>query len=393
MENGKESFNQTFGEINKVTNASSKRKYTVGSITKLFTAVLFAKLVEAKQISLEEKLSNYFPNIPNANKIEIKHMLNHTSGLKNYVSKGDSLHFWLSEPQTKKEILNEIVAQGILFEPGESMKYSNSAYYLLGRILEKKHQKPYEKILTDEITIPFNLNNTIALAENSTYDNVAKSYEKKNGNWEEMKEFYFPNTFSAGYIASTAFDMNTFLNALFTGKIIKKETLQDMLPQGEDWFGLGVMKAPFYEHVGYGHGGDTYGTHSVASYLPEKNLAITYIVNGENYPTNEFAIGLLSIIYDKEYKLPEFTEYIPEKRFLKLYEGTYGADGFPITVKIYEEDGSLKAQGEGQPAFTLNPVEKHIFDFKKAGLEIEFKPFDNTLIFNQAGRTFELKKQ
>ena len=106
-----------------------------------------------------------------------------------------------------------------------------------------------------------------------------------------MEEFYFPNAYSAGYIATTASDMNKFLNALFNYKIIKKETLQSMLPKENDWFGLGIMKAPFYEYIGYGHGGDIYGTHSVAAYTLENKLAVTYIINGENYPTNDFAIG------------------------------------------------------------------------------------------------------
>lgn len=394
MENGKEVINETFGEINKnPSNLLSERKYTIGSITKLYTAVLFAKLFEEEKISFEEKLNAYFPKIPNADEIQIKHMLNHTSGLKNYVSKGDSLHFWLKEPKTKREIINEIVMQGVSFQPGDSLSYSNSAYYLLGRILEKKHKKPFEQILADEITKPFNLKNTVALSEGNSYTNVAKSYEKKDGKWVEMEEFYFPNAYSAGYIATTASDMNAFLNALFNYKIIKKETLQSMLPKENDWFGIGIMKAPFYEHISYGHGGDTYGTHSVATYTLENKLAVTYIINGESYPTSDFAIGLLSIIYDKDYKLPSFKEYTPDEKFYSAYSGTYTSDKLPFKIKIYTEDGALKAQGEGQPAFTLNPVEKHIFDFKKAGIEIEFEPYQENMRLKQAGQEIQMTKE
>ena len=208
-----------------------------------------------------------------------------------------------------------------------------------------------------------------------------------------MEEFYFPNAYSAGYIATTASDMNKFLNALFNYEIIKKETLASMLPKENDWFGMGIMKAPFYEHKGYGHGGDTYGTHSVATYTLENKLAVTYIINGENYPTNDFAIGLLSIVYDKEYTLPSFKEYTPDKKFYSAYEGNYISDKLPIKIKIYTEDGLLKAQGEGQPAFTLNPVEKHIFDFKKAGIELEFDPYQETMPLKQAGQDFKVTKE
>ena len=394
FDNGNEVINETFGTINKSSNYTiSNRKYTIGSITKLYTAVLFAKLLEEGKIGFDEKLKTYFPDIPNADKIELNHMLNHTSGLKDYVSKSDTLHFWLKESRTQKEIMDEIIGQGISFQPGDSLDYSNSAYYLLGRILEKKHNKPYEQILADEIAKPLHLKNLIALSDGKLHSNIAKSYEKKNGEWIELEEFYFPNAFSAGYIASTASDMNAFLNALFNYKIIKKETLESMLPKENDWFGMGMMKVPFYEHKGYGHGGDTYGTHSVATYTKENNLAVSYIINGENYPTNDFAIGLLSIIYDKENKLPDFKEYTADKKFFEAYSGTYFSDQLPIKIKIYTEDGELKAQGEGQPAFSLNPVEKHIFDFKKAGVELEFDPYKEIMILKQAGQEFEMIKK
>ena len=393
-EKGKEVINETFGASNKNTEyALSERKYTVGSITKLYTAVLFAKLVEEGKIGFNEKLETYFPEIPNADKIEIKHMLNHTSGLNNYVSKGDSLHFWLKKPRTQKEILDEIIAQGISFEPGESFDYSNSAYYLLGKILEKKHKKSYEQILADEITNPLKLTNTVALSENASYTTVAKSYEKKKEEWSEMEEFYFPNAYSAGYIATTGPEMNAFMEALFNYEIIKEETLTDLLPKDEDWFGMGIMKVPFYEHKGYGHGGDTYGTHSVASYTEENQLAITYVINGENYPTNDFAIGLLSIIYDKDYTLPSFDKYTPDTKYFEAYSGTYVSDKLPIKIKVYVEDGQLVAQGEGQPSLVLSPSEKHIFDYKKAGLELEFDPYEEKMILKQAGQIFEMEKE
>lgn len=394
LDNGKEVINETFGAFNlNSDDTTSDRKYTIGSITKLYTAVLFAKLLEEGNIRFEEKLQNYYPEIPNADKIEIRHMLNHTSGLKNYVSKGDSLHFWLKDPRTQKEIHDEIISQGVLFEPGDSLSYSNSAYYLLGGILEKKHDKTFEQILEDEITTPLQLTNVIALSAGNTHSNIAKSYEKKGDNWAEIQEFYFPNAYSAGYMATTAREMNQFLDALFNYKIIKKETLDSMLPQNNDWFGLGIMKAPFYEHKGYGHGGDTYGTHSVATYTIENKLAVTYIINGENYPTNDFAIGLLSIIYDKEHTLPNFTVYTPDKKYYEAYAGTYVSDKLPINIKVYTEEGALKAQGQGQAAFSLNPVEKHIFDYKKAGIELQFDPYKETMVLKQAGQEFLMTKE
>lgn len=393
FENGQEVVGETFGPQNVAAPSLENRKYTIGSITKTYTAVLAAKLKEENRLSFDEHLSDYFPSIAGADKITLRQMLNHTSGLRNYVVKNDSLPFWLKEPRTHTEILDQIRQQGLAFEPGDSMQYSNSAYYLLGKIVEKKHQKKYSQVVQDEIAKPLQLQNTIVLDEAELPDNVAKSYERKGGQWQVMEEFYFPNAFAAGNIATSAKDVVLFLNKLFAYKLISQSTLTEMLPQGNDWFGLGIMKAPFYEHKGYGHGGDTYGTHSVASYDPESGISLAYIINGEDYPTNDFAVGLLSIIYDKDYKLPDFTAYIPNKNFYEAYEGVYETDKLPITIKIYKEGDELMAQGEGQDAFALTPKAKQTFEYLKAGVVIEFNPYENKLVLKQGGQTFEMVKK
>lgn len=391
-ENGNEVLNSTFGEQNIHAAESEIRGYTVGSITKMFTALLFAKLYEDGEIGLDEKLSNYYSQIPNSDKIELKHMLSHTSGLGDYLVKNDSLMYWLKNPQTDEDIINEIIRQDVSFQPGDSLEYSNSAYYLLARILEKKHGKPFKNIIADEIATPLGLQNTLGIDQFSVHKNIAKSYKKKNGTWSEMEELYFPNVSGAGDIVSNAFDLNKFLNAIFSNQIISQSTLNEMLPAKGDWFGMGIMKVPFYEVISFGHGGNTYGTSSVMSYNPSNNLAISYIINGENHPTNDFAIGLLSIVYDKEFTLPDFHEYAADKKFYEFYEATYGAEGFPITIKIYQEEGELRGEGEGQPSFALTPTEKHVFKFQSAGIKLTFDIEKGNMMLEQAGQKFELKK-
>lgn len=393
FENGQEIISKTFGKCNVKSPSTENKKYAIGSITKLFTAVLMAKLKEDNKIDFNEKLSAYFPSITNAKNITLKQMLNHTSGLKDYVVKNDSLPYWLKKTRTHKEIMEEIINEGVAFNPGDSMKYSNSAYYLLGKILEKKYQKSFNAILQTEIAKPLNLKNTIAIDETNKSLNFAKSYEIKNNDWQEIEEFYFPNAFSAGSIVSTAKDLNIFLNNLFSYKIISEKTLKLMLPEDKNHFGLGIMKVPFYEHISYGHGGDTYGTHSVTFYNIDNNISVTYIINGEEYPTNNFAIGLLSIIYGKDYKLPNFDAYNPDKRFYHDYEGVYTTDKLPMSFKVYQEDNELKVQAEGQPSFTLTPKGKHIFEFLKAGSVFEFDIYKQKMTLKQSGQVFEMIKK
>lgn len=392
FENDKEVIRESFGEMNKPTEVSCDKMYPIGSITKLFVAVVFAKLNEKNRIDFNEKLKPYFPEIPNADKIKIKHLLNHTSGLGDYVSKGKQDPYWLREPHSEKEIMDEIISQGVSFKPGSSLKYSNSAYYLLGKILEKKYQKPFHQIIADEIITPLHLKNTLVITPNTDTHQVVNSYELVDGKWIEIEDFYLPNISSAGGIVSTSHDLNVFLNHLFAYDIIDKKTLDKMLPKNKHTYGLGIMEIPFYKKIGYGHGGDTIGVHSITSYFPEDNLSLAIIINGANYPTNDFAIGLLSIIYDKNFTLPDFKVYHVDKSLFKIYEGVYGADDFPINIKVFSEDGILKAQGDGQPAFNLTPIEQHFFEFPLYKIKIKFKPSESTLILYQDGRKSELKR-
>ena len=391
-ESGKEVMYRSFGNPQNASQNNQVVQGTIGSITKMFTAVLFAQLEEAGKIDFDEKLSIYYPTIPNAENITLHHMMTHTSGLRDYIVKEDSLAYWLKDPVSTNEIIFEIIRQGISFSPGDSLDYSNSAYYLLGKILEKKQGKPFHQILEDNILKPLQLKQTFAIHPDSDISKVEKSYLKKKDKWKIIDEFYFPNAFSAGCLVSSATDLNRFITAVVAEELISEYTLQNMLPKKDKFFGHGIMKAPFYEHMGFGHGGDTYGTHSAMSYFPENELAISYIINGENYPTNDFAIGLLSIIYDKDYQLPEFNSFDVDEEIFTHYTGTYSCDLIPIDIKVFEEDGILMAQGDGQASFPLNPISETTFEYKVAGVFIEFHASENTMSFTQGEQEFEMIK-
>jgi D-alanyl-D-alanine carboxypeptidase len=134
--------------------------YQIGSVTKTFTATLIHRLCNSGQLSLDTTLDNFFPTISTADSITIAHLLNHTSGLTDFTIKQDSLIQWLTEPVSAQDILDEIIRQDIIFAPGENVRYSNTAYYLLGRIIEQLYQAPYDVVIEREITRPLSLNDT-----------------------------------------------------------------------------------------------------------------------------------------------------------------------------------------------------------------------------------------
>ncbi len=233
----KEVYSKNFGQ-DKLTdvNFDIETKYQIASVTKIVTGILIFDLIENNQLKLNDKLSDYYPEIPNSNKITIKNMLEHTSGLGNMAFK-DGV-FWLSDKVTDNEILDLIIKQGVTFEPNEKVLYSNSGYILLRLILEKKHKKEFHKIVYEKIVKPLKLKNFASIKSNPT--NVFKSY-KFIENWDIIKEVEFSNIIGVGDCVSTTKDLNILITSLFQYKILKKETLELMKPIiGKENWGRGL---------------------------------------------------------------------------------------------------------------------------------------------------------
>lgn len=390
---GEQIYSRNFGQSNVPQQKyDAQTKYQIGSITKIFTAVLIFQLVEKGNLSLEDKLEKFFPDMPGAKVITIKQMLNHTSGLGDYTWK-DNNPDWLHKKVTEPQILDEIKHQGLVFKPGEKQEYSNSAYYLLAKITEELYHKEYAILIQEEICQPLGLKNTASVSIKS--ENLYKSYKyDTSGKWIIVEDFYFPNTKGVGDIVATTVDMLNFINALFNYKILKKETVEIMKPiiENNESFGKGLMLMPMRTQLLYGHGGDTKGTHSVLGYNEKDRLSIALVINGERYTRNQFLLGVLSIMYQEPFDFPSFKTVEVSIEEMNKYVGTYSSPQLPIKIVILNDKGVLYAQGTGQPALQLDPYESKKFQFEEAGVKIEFLPESNIMIFKQGGMVIEMKK-
>src|SRR5690606_31430935 len=115
-------------------------KSLVGSIAKTLSAVLTVNAIEEGKLQLTQTINRYFPQIKNADKITIHHLLAHRSGIFNFTARNDYLT-WHTQPKTKSELLQIIEEGGNIFEPGQKAEYSNANYVLLSLILEDLYQK------------------------------------------------------------------------------------------------------------------------------------------------------------------------------------------------------------------------------------------------------------
>lgn len=301
---GEEIYRKNFGQSYiKESSVDYTKKYQVGSSTKIFTAVLIFQLIENKQLKLDDKLSDFYPDIKNSNYITIENLLNHSSGLGSYTLKDGKR--WLTEKVSDQQIMDLIKEQGSIFFPNTNMKYSNSAYYLLTKIIESKHKETYDIILKKHILEPLGLGQTKSVSSNPT--NIYNSYHFTDDQWELVTEFDFKNVIGVGDIASTTTDLNKFISALFEGKLLNKNSLDLMKPiLAKEEHGRGLMVFPVMKNKLYGHTGGTYGTSSFLGYDEKKDLSIALSLNGVRYSSKDFIKVVVSILYKIKITFPEF---------------------------------------------------------------------------------------
>jgi len=393
FQNGKEVYQRSYGyaDFENKIKSDSATKYRIGSISKTFTATVIMKLIEEGKISLSSKLSEFYPQIKNSEKITIEHLLQHRSGIFSFTSAADYMK-WNTKKQTKKQLINRIQTYGSLFEPDKQFEYSNSNYTLLSFIAEDASGESFEKLINRIIIETCNLKNTSIGAKINPINNEAYSYMKLFG-WEKERETDMSILMGAGSIISTPSDLNTFFSYLFSKKIVNGESLQQMKTL-KDNFGLGLYGVPFYDIKGYGHKGIIDGFLSATYYFPEEDVAIALLENGVVYPLNDIVVGALSIYFDETYQLPEFfMPIVLKSEDLDKYLGVYSTSSLPLKITITKSKDILIAQGTGQPAFSLECFDENKFQFEQANAVIEFIPDENKMILRQNGQVFEMKKE
>lgn len=391
---GEEVYQNSIGyaSVEKSIPATAETKYRIGSVSKIYTAVVIMKLVENEQLSLDEKLDSFYPDIENAGKITIEHLLQHRSGIFNFTS-AKNYQEWMEQKVTPEQLVDTIRSKGSVFEPGEKMKYSNSNYVLLTYIAEKVSGKDFSQLLNEHIFEPCNLAHTEYGDEIEPEKNEAYSYARLS-KWSKETETDMSVPSGAGAIVSTPAEVNQFLHCLFNGKLVTKETVDQMITM-KDRYGYGIFRVPFHDKAAYGHTGGIDGFRASAFYLPEENVSFTYLGNGIDMPVNDILVGALSIYFGREdYDLPEFTELIEvSEEILKQYSGVYSGEGFPLKVTISVKENTLIGQATGQPSFPLTPVDEQRFKYEAAGLELEFIPGKDQMILRQMGQTYELTRE
>jgi D-alanyl-D-alanine carboxypeptidase len=390
---GKEVYTKSIGyaDVEHGLKADNETVYRIGSISKTFTATMIMQLVESGKLTLEDKLSKFYPDVPNAEKITIEHLLRHRSGIFNFTNAED-YEKWMLESFSREQLLEKVKSYESAFEPNAKASYSNSNYVLLSMIIEKIEGKSFNELLKSKITKNNRLIKTYQGGTINYKGNEALSYTKLK-NWDKMPETDMSIPLGAGAVVSTPTDLNTFLTALFNNKIVEEKQVEQMKKM-VDGFGIGLFQFPFNGKAAFGHTGGIDGFQSMAGYFPKEKVSIAYISNGVVMPVNDIMIAALSIYFGEKYELPVFEPAFEVKaEDLDQYLGVYSTPAFPLKLTITKKEGILMAQGTGQPSFPLEASGEHKFKFDAAQLKLTFLPKENKMVLEQGGAKFEMTKE
>jgi D-alanyl-D-alanine carboxypeptidase len=358
---------------------TAANRFRIGSITKMFTAAMILQLVEEGKLKPTDTLDKFFPQVPNAKKITIVQILSHRSGIPNVRRDQNSQGNVNTTPVTKDEILALIVKATPDFEPDTKYSYSNSGYQVLGFIIEKLTGKPYAEALRTRITSKIGLKDTYLATGNIDVNrNEALTYFNLGGEWKQQSETHPSLLFSAGAIVSNPNDLVKFIQALFDGKVVSKESLAFMKTM-RDGEGPGLTTFTFAGKTFYGHtgGADNYG--AWLAYLPEEKLAVAYTTNAKVYPVGNIVSGVVDIYYNKPFTIPALESIAVSPEILEKYVGVYSGPDAPAKLTITRDGGTLFFQPPGAgSAVPLEATAEDKFQIEGA-VVIEFDAAKNQM--------------
>jgi CubicO group peptidase (beta-lactamase class C family) len=364
-----------------------KGVFQIYSITKTFTSTVILKLIEVNRLSLTDKLSKFYPDYPNGDRITIEHLLTHTSGIYDY-TRGNDL-----QDQSENSFVEFERTKPLDFPAGTDWSYSNSGYYFLGYIIEKITGVGFEQAVANYIFNPLKMENSGFAFKYFKSDNKAIGYEKLTSRIQKESIVYEPpGPFAAGGIYSTVEDLYKYYQGLKEFKILKNESIEKAYSSYKNDYGYGWITLSMFDKKTVGHSGAGAGFRSNFVQIPEEDICIILLSNCEK-DLNNITSGVLKVLLDKPYKIP--TNFSVERETLEKYKGTYQVnENFIIYISI--ENDKLIAQPKGQPRSIMFAEENNLFYIEDLNGYIHFKKnklglFD-TLIFKKDGKGIKGKR-
>ena len=307
---------------------SADSGFDIGSITKQFAAAGLLKLAEAGKVSLDDPLSKFVKDYPQGDKITIRELLNHTSGIKSYTDAHDPARNGLTTMQLVDSFKNDKPE----FEPGAGWAYDNSGYVLVGAVIEAVSGMPWPRYLTQTLFEPLHLDHTGYGADPAVVARQAHGYTVSQGKALPAPLESRSHPHADGSLVSTVDDLLKWNRALHTGRVLESESYRQMItPVGmavPEQYGFGVWHTTLHHHEMIGHSGHISGFSAYLLYLPETDISVAVLQNMDRAPgvvdPGETARKFAAFALGEPYAAPK--PIVLGAAALNEAEGIYGID-------------------------------------------------------------------
>ena len=286
IKGGKVAFAKGYGlaNVEESIPCGTNTNFRLASVTKPFTAMAVLILAGRKQLSLDERLTDFFPEFPAyGGEITLRHLLTHTSGLIDYedvIPKGTEI------PVLDRDVLRLMQQDKTYFPPGTNYRYSNSAYALLALIVEARSGSTFAHFLEENIFQPLRMNHTLAYQQGlSVVPNRAYGYSPATGGFRRSDQSLTSSVLGDGGIYSSVADLYQWDQALYTDKLVSRKLLQIAFTPGPTTehpgtgYGFGWFVGQYRGLREIWHSGNSLGFTTRLARFPEKRFTVIILTN------------------------------------------------------------------------------------------------------------------
>jgi CubicO group peptidase (beta-lactamase class C family) len=400
VKNGKTIFSKGYGYANldydiPITDSSI---FNIASMSKQFTAACAAILIRNGELSLDDDINIYLPELKRfKDTIKIRHLIHHTSGLWPYEQLLFIGCYNLGNYLDNEIIYNWINQQDtLLFRPGTKFSYCNSGYVFLAMIIERITQNSLNDFASKNIFQPCNMYSTFYYdSREKVIPNRVVSYEYKQNDFSRFLDNHI--VYGEGGINTTINDLIKWHDCLFNDKVGEKGFLDIMLqtdtfPDGKrNNYAFGLYNGKYKGNYYIAHAGSMHGYRTNMYYYPKDTLSIIFLANLASINSHN-AIKQLSDIYLDTLDTNSVVHFNKKKKSEasivnikpKDYLGTYHSDMFNTDYEIFiKNENLLLKRGFYEPIdLKFVKIDEAEFYLKKLPYKIKFQRLDNNDIGN-----------
>ena len=351
VKDGKVAYVKAYGDarLEPKTLANSQMRYSIGSISKQFTAAAILLLQEERKLSLDDKVAKYVPDLTRGNEVTIRQLLSHTSGYQDYWPQ-DYVMPGMLKPTDAQQIMNTWAKKPLDFDPGTKWQYSNTNYVIAGVIVEKVAHMPLLQLLQQRVFAPLGIKSTFDTDSGPLTENDPRGYlrfalgplrpaPKEGKGW----------MFAAGELAITAEDLAKWDVSVINQTILKPASYREMetdvlLKNGLDThYGLGVDVNSQGGHRAISHGGEVSGFTATNTVFPDDRAAVVVLTNQDAASASGTIAGGIGqfLFATNDPTTPAKLEQA-KKIFADLQQGKIDRSLFTDNANFYFSEDALK---------------------------------------------------